>query len=178
MVAGRAGVVGWLEYCQARDVSILVECWPGHECRKVCNTLRRGRPLSECRAALRTHEQDRGVVKSNVGKRVAVLASYLTLRSVLKMSFIGSNLASAFGRIDKRLELPSSSRPPPKKSIPLLEMLHIYRRETETSSYQNHSAVNLSQFFENKSNVMHAQHPRYGVTPGPLSYQIKRIGVS
>jgi len=71
-----------------------------------------------------------------------------------------------------------TSRPPPKKSIPLLEMLHIYRRETETSSHQNHSAVRLSQFFENKSNVMHAQHPRYGVTPGPLSYQIKRIGVS
>src|SRR3977135_3085047 len=38
---------------------------------------------------------------------------------VLKMSVIGSNLASPFGRIDKRLGLPSSSRPPPKKSTPL-----------------------------------------------------------
>src|SRR5882757_7009434 len=35
---------------------------------------------------------------------------------VLKISVIGSNLASLLGRIDKNLRLLSSSRPPPKKS--------------------------------------------------------------
>src|ERR1700678_2485578 len=39
--------------------------------------------------------------------------------SVLKMSVIGSNLASSFRRMDKRLGLLSSSRPPPKESSPV-----------------------------------------------------------
>ena len=31
-----------------------------------------------------THEQNRGIVEGNVGERVAVLASYLTLRSAFR----------------------------------------------------------------------------------------------
>src|ERR1700733_615412 len=44
---------------------------------------------------------------------------------VLKMSVIESNLAFSFGRIDKRLGLPSSSRLPPKNSTLLYPMLPI-----------------------------------------------------
>jgi hypothetical protein len=84
----RRGRLTFSENWQAANVSILVGFWSGDECRKVCNTLRRGRPLSECPAACRTHEQNRGVVERNVREGVAVLARYLTLLSAFCQVFI------------------------------------------------------------------------------------------
>jgi hypothetical protein len=59
----------------------LIGFWFGDECRNVCDTLRCRRPLSECPAALRTHEQNRRIAKRNVGPGVALLANYLTVCS-------------------------------------------------------------------------------------------------
>jgi hypothetical protein len=88
VATGPARAVDVLENWQAANVSVLVGFFSGDECRKVGNTLRRGRPLSECRAALGTHEQNPGAVKCNVREGVAVLASYLTLLSAFCQGFI------------------------------------------------------------------------------------------
>src|ERR1700730_17030916 len=49
--------------------------------------------------------------------------------------------------------------------------------ETETGRYQNHSSVRLSQFSEDQTHVMHAQHSRDRSAPATLPHQINGVDV-
>jgi NAD(P)-dependent dehydrogenase (short-subunit alcohol dehydrogenase family) len=60
---------------------------------------------------------------------------------VLKMSVIGSNLASQFWTNGQILGLTGSSRPPAKKSTLLYGMLHIYRKEVIMGKLEGKVAV-------------------------------------